>query len=203
MLYELSNTEDGVTIGKKYVRKPALKIGVTEKSVENQIADNPDTIFPNEKILIIGQSISGMSMADILALDTSGNLIIVEIKRDWSNRATVGQLLEYASKFNNVSYERLAEETIKYKKWNGGELFDKFLEFIDRDNYPKENLGQKQRVIIVAPGADSGLKSIIRWLKDYGLPIEFVPFNIYVDENDNPKLLMVEGVTSSPRITQH
>jgi RecB family endonuclease NucS len=42
-------------------------------------------------------------MADLLALDTSGNLIIIEIKRDWSNHKTIGQLLEYAAKFKDFT----------------------------------------------------------------------------------------------------
>ena len=52
--------------------------------------------------------------------------------------------------------------------------------------------------MIVAPDADTGLKNIISWLKEYGVPIEFIPFHIYADNNNNPKLFMVEGTKSSP-----
>ena len=198
MLFNIEEDNTDFKIGGKYIQKPASEIGIREKNIENWIADNPQLIFPNEEILTIGQSISGRSMADVLALDTSGNLIIIEIKRDWSNRKTIGQLLEYAAKFKDVSYERLAEEVKKYDKWEEGELYDKFLDFADDKEFPREDIGKRQRVMIVAPDSDSGLKRIIDWLKDYGVPVEFVPFHIYTDKNNNPKLFMIDGVTSSP-----
>lgn len=198
MLFNLHQSREGIEVGQKFMKKSAIEIGVKEKNVENWIADNPQMIFPNEKVLIIGQSIAGESMADVLALDTSGNLIIVEIKRSWSNRKTVGQLLEYASKFRDVSYERLSEEVKRYEKWDRGELYNNFLNFVDDKDFSKKDLGKKQRIMIVAPDADTGLKNIINWLKEYGVPIEFIPFHIYADNNNNPKLFMVEGTKSNP-----
>ena len=198
MLFNIEEDNARFKIGGKYIQKPASEIGIREKNIENWIADNPQLIFPNEEILTIGQSISGRSMADVLALDTSGNLIIIEIKRDWSNRKTIGQLLEYAAKFKDVSYERLAEEVKKYDKWEEGELYDKFLDFADDKEFPRKDIGKSQRVMIVAPDSDSGLKRIIDWLKDYGVPVEFVPFHIYTDKDNKPKLFMIDGVTSSP-----
>jgi hypothetical protein len=198
MLFNIKEDDTKFKIGGRYIQKPASEIGIKEKNIENWIADNPQLIFPNEEILTIGQSISGRTMADVLALDTSGNLIIIEIKRDWSNRKTVGQLLEYAAKFRDVSYERLAEEVKKYDKWEEGGLYDKFLDFADDEEFPRKDIGKKQRVMIVAPDSDSGLKRIIDWLKDYGVPVEFVPFHIYTDKDNKPKLFMIDGVTSSP-----
>jgi hypothetical protein len=198
MLFNIEEEDTKFKIGGRYIQKLASEIGIKEKNIENWIADKPQLIFPNEEILTIGQSISGRSMADVLALDTSGNLIIIEIKRDWSNRKTVGQLLEYAAKFRDVSYERLAEEANKYNKWEEEELYDKFLDFVDDEDFSRKDIGKKQRIMIVAPDADTGLKRIIDWLKDYGVPIEFVPFHIYTDNNDKPKIFMIDGVTSSP-----
>ena len=58
---------------------------------------------------MIAQSVSGHSMADILALDAEGRLVIVEIKRNWSDRATVGQSLQYAANQAESEYEDLEE----------------------------------------------------------------------------------------------
>jgi hypothetical protein len=198
MLFNIEEDNASFKIGGRYIQKLASEIGIREKNIENWIADNPQLIFPNEDILTIGQSISGRSMADVLALDTSGNLIIIEIKRDWSNRKTIGQLLEYAAKFKDVSYERLAEEVNKYKKWEEGELYDRFLDFADDKEFPREDIGTRQRIMIVAPDSDIGLKRVIDWLKDYGVPVEFIPFHIYTDKDNKPKLFMIDGVTSSP-----
>jgi len=85
------------TVREKYIMEAPSKAGLLEKSIEDFIADHPKTLFPNEEILVIAQSISYRNMADVLALDATGNLIIVEIKIDHSRRETVGQLLEYAA----------------------------------------------------------------------------------------------------------
>ena len=78
------------------------------------MARNPDLLFGAEKVLVIGQSVAGKRMGDILALDADGRLVIVEIKRDWSDRATVGQLLEYAAEMTGKSYEDLEKLDREY-----------------------------------------------------------------------------------------
>ena len=80
-----------------YMEKSASELDLTEKNLENWLAENPELLFGGEQVLVISQSVSGQRMADILALDGDGCVVIIEIKRDWSNRATVGQLLEYAA----------------------------------------------------------------------------------------------------------
>jgi RecB family endonuclease NucS len=67
-------------------------------------------------------------MADVLALDTDGRLVVVEMKRDWSDRATVAQLLEYAARMAQSSYDDL--ETFARTNWRdpNASLLEKFRE---------------------------------------------------------------------------
>ena len=146
-------------------------------------------------------------MADILALDAEGNLVIVEIKRDWSDRKTIGQLLEYAADMRNRGYEYLEREHRKYwKRRRHGEdyesLISRFRELSDdpdaqKDQIPKQPNGH--RICIVAPGSDDGLHRIIKWLKEYGVPISFIPFTLYAetDHADGEILLEIEQL---PRV---
>ncbi|WP_338655209.1 hypothetical protein V6B14_03570 [Sporosarcina psychrophila] len=198
MLYGIDSNNADFTIGEKYIMKAASEVGLKEKNIEDFIASNPETLFPNEEILVIGQSISYRNMADVLALDATGNLIIVEIKRDHSNRETVGQLLEYAAKMKDVTYDELNDISKKYKKWTTHDLYDAFKVFSDDDYIEKEKLGSKQRIIIVAPDSDEGLQRIVTWLRTYGVPIEFVPFSIFADENGQPKIFEIKGVQGTP-----
>ncbi len=78
-----------------------------EKDLENWVATHPELLFGVERVLVIGQSVSGQQMADILALDADGRLVVVEMKRDWSDRSTVGQLLEYAARMAESTYDDL------------------------------------------------------------------------------------------------
>lgn len=202
MLYELNEKKGKIGIGNKYSRTTANKISIKEKTIENLISNSPQTIFPNEEILVLGQSISGEKMADVLALDTLGNLIIIEIKRHKSSRKTIGQLLEYASKYKTTNYELLAKMAQNYEGWDYREkdLYEAFLDFADQEEgeFPKSELGDNQRIFIIAPEADSRLKNIIAWLKVYDVPIEFVSFNFYIDKDSEQKMLQIDEVSSTP-----
>lgn len=92
-----------------YLKRDASELNLSEKKLETWMAENPELLFGTERVLVISQSVSGQSMGDILALDADGRLVIVEIKRSWSNRATVGQLLEYAAEMTEKNYEDLED----------------------------------------------------------------------------------------------
>lgn len=199
MLYEIKNTSIGYVIGQKYVMKPPSEVGLLEKNIENFIATNPALLFPNEEIMVIAQSVSFSNMADVLALDATGNLIIVEIKRDHSSRGTVGQLLEYAAKAKGLTYDQLNDYAVKSGKLIGKSLAEDFENFSD-EQIPTGQFGQNQRIFIVAPQSDEGLQQVIGWLQSYDVPIEFIPFSIYADHHGDPKLVEMQG-TSNPSIS--
>lgn len=198
MLFELKKSRT-IEVGKELVQKDAAELGLMEKTIEDWIAENPSILFPKEKVLVFAQSISGKSMADVLALDAVGNLIVIEVKRDWSDRSTVGQLMEYAAGMLSPSYERLNALAKQYSKWQGDELYDKFLAIADDESFPKELIGHKQRVVIVAPDSDQSLQGIVLWLRNYGVPIEFVSFSVFA-ENGEPRILRIDGVQGSPEL---
>jgi len=93
MLYSIESRNGKFVVTKRFLEKSASELRVEEKTIEDWIANNPQLLFPKEQVLVFGQSILGQSMADVVALDSLGSLIIVEIKRDWSDRSTVAQLL--------------------------------------------------------------------------------------------------------------
>jgi hypothetical protein len=194
MLYALEKNAEQFIVKDKFVEKAASELGIAEKAIENWIAKRPDLLFPNEQVLVIAQSVSGESMADVIALDSFGNLLVVEIKRDWSDRATVSQLLEYAAGYTDCGYETFNQLAQRYNKWSGGELIEKFRSFSERPEFPKNDLCKKQRVFIVAPDSDAGLKKIVAWLRSYGVPIEFVPFRLLADQQHVLRFIDIVGV---------
>ena len=122
-----------------FVKSSASELGFAEKDLEDWMSRHPKLLFGGEEVLVIAQSVSGLSMADILALDAEGRLVIVEIKRDWSDRATVGQLLEYAADKTQSAYEDLEELYRQYWTRNHSEeqyvpLLDRFSRFNRRPN---------------------------------------------------------------------
>lgn len=195
MLYSLDEDGKSFVVNHKFVETAASDLGLLEKAIEEWIAQNPALLFPKEQVLVFAQSVAGASMADILGLDSLGKLIIVEIKRDWSDRSTVSQLLEYAARYQDSSYETFNQLAKEYKNWAGRELIERFREFADLPQFSERDLFRSQRVFIVAPESDIALKKIVQWLRRYGVPIEFVPFRLFADDQQRPRFLDIEGAT--------
>ncbi len=199
MLFRLIRT-DQKPIFQRFMKCKASDLNLKEKDVENWLAENPELLFGVEQVLVITQSIGGQHMADIMALDADGRLVIVEIKRDRSNRETVGQLLEYAAARVGSNYEDLEELHRKY--WHQCKKKDPYVSLIeqfraltddpkaDQRDIPKSRQGH--RICIVAPSSDEGLSRIVEWLKEYGVPISFVPFTLYTDRDNDDILLDIE-----------
>lgn len=191
-----------------YEERPASDLNLTEKNLENWMARNPDLLFGAEKVVVIGQSISGKSMGDILALDADRRLVIVEIKRDWSNRSTVGQLLEYAAEMTGKNYKDLEELDRGYWSQRHGErpyvsLLERIRELTDESELDEKDIPKTQqghRIIIVAPASDKGLLRIVKWLQEYGVPINFVPFSLHSGPDKEEVLLQIEPL---PKIQLH
>jgi hypothetical protein len=198
MLFEIEEKDGEFSISTRSLsRNSAAELGLREKHIENWLANHPHLLLPNEQVLVIGQSVSGQSMADVLALDAFGRLVIVEVKRGRSGRETVAQLLGYAARMRGITYEELDAITQRHR--SGLDLYTRFLEFNDGQVVPREQLGNEQRVIIVASESDADLKQIVGWLAGYGVPIQFVPFTIYAAEG-KPRFIEIDGVVSSPEL---
>jgi len=198
MLFRRIHERDEIEF-QAFVKISASELGLAEKDLEDWMSRHPKLLFGGEEVLVIAQSVSGLNMADILALDVEGRLVIVEIKRDWSNRETVGQLLEYAADKTQSGYEDLEKLYRQYWTRNHGEeqyvpLLDRFRELTDDQTVEKKHIPKRprgHRICIVAPASDDGLARIIDWLREYGVPIGFIPFSLYTDgDNDTGEILL-------------
>lgn len=199
MLFEVTKGSGGFEISPKgLVMRPPSSMGLLERDIEGWLADHPNLLLPNEQLLVIARSIAGQAMADVLGLDVLGRLVIVEIKRDWSDRSTVGQLLEYAARLRTASFDELQAHARRYRDDTAYDLHEAFLQFAEGSKLDKQEIGRAHRVFIVAPDSDDTLRSIVEWLKAYRVPIEFVPFSVYADAAGVPRFLQLEGIRSSP-----
>ena len=106
-------------------------------------------------------------MADILALDGDGRLLIIEMKRDWSDRATVGQLLEYAARMADAgTHEQLDKIARNYLKQPETPLSTQFRQFFEDETGEDVKLGSKQRLVIAASsifGKENEFHLRVKW----------------------------------------
>jgi len=125
-----------------------------------------------EDISIIGEQVmTKRGPLDFLGIDKSGNLIIVELKRDKLHREVLAQAIDYASDLSSWDVERLNAECQKYA---GKKIEEIMKESFDLDDEDLEDVSINtfQKILLVGTGVDESLQRMVEWLsKNYDLSI--------------------------------
>jgi alkylated DNA nucleotide flippase Atl1 len=167
------------------------EVGALElQHVEQWLKKEPSVL--GEELLILASQLSGFDKTrdrpDLLALDTSGKLVVVEIKRDETGSAQDLQALRYAAYVSTLQADQVVELFRIYRREEHGESLqleqaraqlEEFaggepLEALDEDEQP--------RMILVAPGFRAGVTNTALWLiRNFGLDItcvQLVPYSV-------------------------
>jgi hypothetical protein len=151
-----------------------------ESTLENSLASDLSLIEPG--LMLIGRQVptSYGKYIDLLAIDQSGDLLIIELKRDKTPREVVAQTLDYASWVEALSYDEVAEI---YSENHEGQTLEQG--FVDNFGVSlSEKINQKHRLIVVAADLDSSSERIINYLNEnYGVPINTVFFRYFKDDD--------------------
>ena len=103
-------------------------------------------MFPGgEKLLPVLKQRPIARVVDLLFLDESRRLVLVEIKNERSTRLAVGQVLEYLSKYHDYDVDELCDDS-------GRDLRTEFRELFKQ---PLESLSEQRRVVVAASGFDA------------------------------------------------
>lgn len=151
----------------------------SESKLENALFQ--DISILSSQLMLIGRQVvtSYGKFIDMLAMDMSGNLSVIELKKSRTPREVVAQLLDYASWVQSLSYEEIA--TIYSDKNSGKKLEEGFDDSFGM-SLP-EQINQRHELIIVASELDNSTERIINYLTDnYGVPINAVFFRFFRDD---------------------
>jgi hypothetical protein len=133
-----------------------------ESRIEEWLRQDIDLI--SDDLLVIGQQVSTDygGAIDLLAIDSVGNLVILELKRDKTPRDIVAQVLDYASWAQGLSHESIEEIANAFLKNNTFEeaFNDKF-----QMDLP-EVLNERHRMYVVASSLDSATERIVKYLSE-------------------------------------
>jgi hypothetical protein len=158
----------------------------SELELENVLESNIEII--NENWLIIGRQVRTFSnkYIDLLAIDVSGSIIILELKKEKTPREIIAQALDYASFVKGLSSSEISEifENYKKKYINMGDslndlYFKKFGVLLDDDI-----VNNSHQIIIVATELDSSTERIVTYLNDSSVPLNAVFFKIFSINNE-------------------
>jgi hypothetical protein len=136
-----------------------------EKHLENWIKTHPEIL--GENILIIGEQVStNAGVIDFLGIDASGDLIIIELKRDKLGRDALAQAIDYASE---VAY---------WTKEDISERINQNLEnLLNEKNFQLQDssINENQKILLVGFSMEDRLQRMIEWLSEnYGMSINAV-----------------------------
>lgn len=132
---------------------------------------------------------------DILALDPTGKLVVIELKRDHADRTTDLQAIKYASYCATLTAEDIQKDYREF--WNErddteltpenvGQTFADFLEGIEGeipltgDGWAEFELDQKPRILLAAGSFGTEITAPVMWLiEEYGMDITCTKVEAY------------------------
>lgn len=142
--------------------------------LEQWIKSNPSVL--GDDIALIGEQVPTSSgPMDFLGVDSSGNIVVVELKRDKLPRVALVQAIDYASDVAEWDLDRFREICKSYT----GQTFEDY--FQQRfEGIPIEDLAinQAQRLLLVGFAVEESLSRMIEWLSDkYSIGINAIVLN--------------------------
>ncbi|MHC8508979.1 MAG: hypothetical protein ACYYKD_06195 [Rhodospirillales bacterium] len=179
--------------GLKQVQRTTLK---NEAMLEDWIFEDPSIMGLD--VLIIGRQVTTYNQGriDILAMERSGDLVIIELKRDRTPRDVVAQTLDYASWVADLNAKEI-HDIAQHKL--GRPLEETYKERFDAPL--PDNLNGDHSMIIVASEFDASSKRIVEYLaKHHGLKINSTFFAVF--EKNEERFLAAEWLMDQQEVVE-
>lgn len=158
--------------------KAASKRLSKESMIEDWVAKDPGLLGLD--VIIIGRQVATDhgKYIDLLALHRSGDLVIIELKKDRTPREIVAQVLDYASWTRTLTTPQVYELAERYL---GQSLTNCYLKQFD-ERIP-DRLNNSHSMWIVASELDSASRRIVEYLsEEHGVAINTAFFNVFEAE---------------------
>ena len=162
-----------------------------ESEIEDLVWNNTEELLGEALLVVKRQAVlPSKSRPDIVALDSSGRVVVIEVKRD-VDRSQLAQCLEYAGWARSTSSDELA------RMYHLGEeqFYEDWRSFTDGDSL--KPLVAKPRLILVARDFTGQTREALQFLRDSGVPVSLIEVGLYKDHNGR-KFLDVTGVEEPP-----
>jgi len=168
-----------------------------EERIEKWIIGDVSLLSPD--LLIIGEQVETASggRIDLLCIDRSGNLVIVELKRDKTPRDVTAQALDYASWVKDLDAESIGATTAEYLK---GETLEAAFQSKFGSELP-EVINEHHAMVVVASEIDDSTERIIRYLSEtHGVDINAVRFQFF--QAQDGREFLVRTFTVAPQVVE-
>lgn len=164
-------------------RKPLLNASLNdEKELETLLCEHIELL--NDSWLVIGNQIKtdAGKYIDILCMDHSGCMIVVELKKDLTPREVTAQVIDYAASVTELTSSKIAQMFLDYS--HGKTLNDSYLEKYGKELDESSVNNDRVKMVIVAAKMDDGTERIIHFLNEkYNVPINVLFFHVFQSGN--------------------
>ncbi|RKY75542.1 DUF91 domain-containing protein [candidate division KSB1 bacterium] len=160
-----------------------------EERIEDWI--EKDISIVSSDLLVIGRQVETDfgGVIDLLCLDSSGDVVIIELKRGRTPREVTAQVLDYASWVKDLSNEKITDLANKYLGEKGP--LEKAFQEKFGEELP-EILNEHHKMMVIATEIDQSTERIIEYLSNtYGVGINAVTFKYFRDEENKEYLARV------------
>lgn len=168
-----------------------VALGALEpQHIERWIRERPDLVGEPLKVVTnqFAQFTGAKDRLDVLALDRSGRLVVIEVKRDTSGDYQDLQALRYAAFVSTFRAEQLDDAYSSYVRRSENRVISQaearaeLEEFIGGRDLGEIDQDEEPRIILVAGRFEAGVTSTVLWLRRvHGLDIscvQLVPYEV-------------------------
>ena len=143
------------------------RLGLQERrDIQEWIADNPGIL--GDDLLIIGKEFSGFDRTserlDLLAVDSDGKLVVIELKRDDTGADAHWQAIKYASYFRHTAADDIVGMLANYGDISETEAKNRLLQHLQADDFAM--LNNDQRIILASHRFAPEVTSAVLWLNE-------------------------------------
>jgi hypothetical protein len=159
--------------------------GIRERAdLQRLLLDRIEVAVPDAMVITeeFGEWDESKRRIDVLALDKSANLVVVELKRSEDRGATELQAIRYAAMVSTMTFDQVVSTHNAYltKRGISNEAEESILEFLDWDSPDEAAFAQSVRIVLVAESFSKELTTSVMWLNQRDLDIRCVRMTPYL-----------------------
>ena len=196
---------DGNTIASVPSTTFAQKGLQERKHLQALLKSRPEVVSPDTLIVAeeFGDWEDSRRRIDLLGIDKSSNLIVIELKRTEDGGHMELQAIRYAAMISAMTFDMLVSRYDQYLKVNGDErnARESLVEFLEWDDSDEQTLGQNIRIVLASAEFSKELTTSVLWLNEQGLDIRCVRMRPY--DNEGQVLLDVQTIIPTPEAEEY
>ncbi len=167
----------------------------TEETLHDWLESNPECILEDNELLIIGREVLTDlgGYIDLLGVDPTGNVVVVELKRGRTPRDTVAQALEYSAFAVRLDVDQLETISRTYMNDESLNFAEHHRQHFNLSESDAVAFNKDQRIVIVCQEVAPQIRETAKFLNSKGVNVTCVEFAFF-QAHDGARLMSQEIV---------